>query len=523
MTADVWSQLRVEVKRDRFGRYLVKGKPYTRVTTFAATVDDRHNLELWGRRMVAAGLVDRSDLFAQAAANHDDKKALNRICDEAIEAAKGSAGANTGSALHLFTERVDRGEDFTPPAPWNADLDIYQATLRANGVQIVDGMIEQIVVNHTFGIAGTFDRLVTIDGFDRPLVADLKTGSVDHSWGAIAVQLACYSNADELYDPATDTTMPMVDVDTDFALVVHLPAGQAACTLYLVDIREGWQAAHLCQQVRDWRQNKTLAKPFRTPDRRTVLAGRVERLRDRYPDALADLAAMWPADVPTFKSGVALSDDNLNLIALAISTVEAKHQVAFGETDPADRRPDAATLDMLWTRLAALPADLLEAVNEAAQRLGLPNVRSRQFRQQHVDDAEALVVDAEAASAQRWNEARPLIESICGGDQSLQPAVFAACGVTAPSETWTRQQLDILYAVHTAAESQHLVWVDGVLCCDNGEGQLTDWFGNKRQALAAVKTLADTFGLSRPKSVAEAAVNPTLIALAANAVTTPTS
>ena len=518
MTTAVWDQFtKVEPKRDPYGRYLIGGKPYTRVTTFAASIDDRHNLELWGRRMVALGLVERSDLFAQVAANYDDKKLLNRLCEDAIEAAKGSAGANTGSALHSMTERVDRGEDFMPPAPWDADLQAYRDTLAASGVRILPDFIERVVVNHTFGIAGTFDRIIEIDGYDLPLIADLKTGSVDHSFGAIAVQLAAYAYADELYDPATDTTSPMVEVDTERAVVVHLPAGQATCTLHIVDIKQGWEAARLCAQVRQWRQNRQLAVPFTTPDRRTYLAGRVENLRDRYPEALADLAGMWPEGVPTFKSGATLDADQLDRIALAVSTVEAKHSVAFGESDPADRRPDTEQLAALNARLAALPVDLLEAVNTAARRLDLPNINTRQFRQRHVADAEQLLADAEQAAASRWDEAQHLLDHICAGDLALHPAVHDACA--SDGSSWSAQQLDVLRAISRAAEQQHLVWTEGVLCTVDAEQQLVSWHGGtKRDALAAVKQIADAFGLAKPRSISDAALNPTLVALSATAV-----
>lgn len=515
MTATVWDHIRVEPKIER-GQYVIAGERFTRATTFASTIEDRFNLEKWFKRMTALGLVARPDLLTQIAAHHDDdKRKLDAFCEEAIEAAKGSTGANLGTALHRLAERVDLGESPTIPAPYDADIAAYTAKLREAGVRILPELMEGVVVVRSLKVAGRFDRVVEIDGYDLPLIADLKTGSIDFSIPTIATQLALYANADELYDPATDTCSPMVEVDTKRALIIHLPAGQARCELVLVDIEQGWKAAQMCAAVRGWRQNRTLSQPFVTPDRRTFLAGRVENLRDRYPDALADLAAMWPDGVPTFKSGLPLSDEHLDSIALVVSTVEAKHQVAFGDSDPADRRPDTETLAALDARLAALPTDLLEAVNESARRLDLPNVRSRQFRQRHIADAEALIVDAEQAAARRWDDAQITLDEVCAGDLSLHPAVHAACG--SDGSAWTAQQLEVLVAIRTAARTNTLVWADGVLCSPDADGHLVDWYGNRREALAAVKTLADAFGLSRPKSVAEAAANPTLVALAMRA------
>lgn len=510
--ATVFDHIKVEPKIVR-GQYAIGGDYFTRATTFAATIEDRFNLEKWFKRMTALGLVLRPDLLTQIAAHHDDdKKKIDGFCEEAIEAAKGSQGANLGTALHRFAERVDSGETPVIPEPYDKDIAAYTACLRTNGVRVDPELMESVVVCRELRVAGRFDRIVEIDGFDLPLIADLKTGSIDFAMPTIATQLAIYANADELYDPVTDTCSPMVDVDTKRALVIHLPAGKASCSLHLVDIEQGWQAAQVCAQVRQWRQNRALSVPFQTPDRRTFLVGRIENLRDRYPDALADLAGMWPEGVPTFKSGAPLDAEQLDRIALAISAVEAKHQVTFGDSDPADRRPDVETVETISQRLASLPTDLLEAVNEAARRLDLPNVKGRQFRQRHVEDTCRLLVDAENAALARWNEAEQLLNHICAGDLALHPAVHDACG--SDGSAWTAQQLDVLRAISLAAEQQHLVWDDGVLCTVNAEQQLVSWHGSKRDALAAVKQIADAFGLAKPRSISEAASNPTVIALA---------
>lgn len=406
---DVVAQPRPEPKRDRWGRYLIGGKPYTRVTTFAASIDDRFNLEQWKVRMCAAGLVARQDLFAQAAANIDNKQKLNKLCDEAIEAAKGSAGANLGSALHSFTEQVDLGLTPTVPAPWDADIAAYTATLEANGVTISPQYVERIVVHHGLGVAGTFDRLVTVDGWPLPVIADLKTGNLEHAsaFGAIAVQLACYAMAQDLYDPASDLLEPMPPVDPNRALVIHLPAGKATCTLHVVDIAAGWRAAQLCRQVRDWRKQKDLASPFTVgslgpgvAERVAWLAERIINLRDEHPKAFGDLLAAWPANCPTFKQG-GHTVEHVELIALTLSTIEARHAVAFGDSDPADSRVDAAVVVSLVARLKALPDDLLAAVKSAAKTLGVPNVESHRFTVAHLAEVEPLIADAEQASVQR--------------------------------------------------------------------------------------------------------------------------
>src|SRR4051812_961950 len=195
MTIDIVSPP-VEVPRDRYGRPLVvpntggKPVPYTRCTTFVDCLEDKFNLQKWEKRMVALGLADRPDLLLAAAAHRDDKNKLNEICDNAKEAAKASASATTGTALHALTEQHDRGQTLgVLPADAKADLAAYVAATEP----FEHLGIEEFVVHDGFKIGGTFDRLVRYNG--QTYIADLKTGSVDFGMGKIAMQLAVYARS----------------------------------------------------------------------------------------------------------------------------------------------------------------------------------------------------------------------------------------------------------------------------------------------------------------------------------------
>lgn len=255
-----------EVPRDRWGRPLIippdGGKPvaYTRATTLAGTLDDRSALEKWMCRQTALGLADRADLYVAVSAHRDDKQKLNRIVDEAQDAAKSSAAATRGTAVHSLTELVDRDQDLPAlPDDVAADLAAYKAVMSQPELQVE--AIEQFVVCDDLQAAGTADRIVRHAG--RRRIFDLKTGStLDYSWGAIAQQLAVYANG-ALYDPDTGRRTPL-DVDLDVALVAHLPAGQARCDLYTVRIDHGWEAAHISARARAFRKHarKGLAQPL---------------------------------------------------------------------------------------------------------------------------------------------------------------------------------------------------------------------------------------------------------------------
>lgn len=300
-----------EPKRDRWGRYLLpdpesgKEKAWTRATTWASTVADTYGLTQWQLRMVAKGIAMRRDLYALAAATPvEDRKTFDRLVNDAKEAAAASSGANLGTALHAFTERVDRGEVVDAPDPWQADVDAYRAAMVTNKVTVHRQWIERITIVRDLSVAGTFDRIVTVDGVN--LIADVKTGKdLAYSWGEIAIQLAIYAHADAIWNDRTGTYEPMPDVDRSRAIVMHLPVGQGWCQLHEVDITAGWEMARTCATVRDWRKRRDLAAPLgqvtvgdplaKVRERSNTLGARITAAA-----SVADLEALWVANATTW-------------------------------------------------------------------------------------------------------------------------------------------------------------------------------------------------------------------------------
>lgn len=258
-----------EPKRDRWGRYMLphpetgKEQAWTRVTTVANTLADRYGLEQWAKRNVALGIAAREDLYALAASvTPDDKAQLNKIVADAEEAAKARSGANLGTALHRITERVDRGEDLDIPDAWRADIDAYCQTLVDHHIKVHPEYMERIVVLPKPKVAGTLDRLVTVDRSDEYILADIKTGQdvVNYGMGEIAVQLALYANASHMWNG--DGYDPMPPINKKRAIVIHLPVGQGRCDIHWVDIEAGAEAAKQALWVREWRKRKDLSRPF---------------------------------------------------------------------------------------------------------------------------------------------------------------------------------------------------------------------------------------------------------------------
>ena len=333
-------ETRQEAPKDRWGRYLVtapdgKQRGYTRVTTIAKAPDDEAALKQWANRMVITGLIQRSDLLAQASTKLDDKSALNKICEEAITAGGGSHRANLGTALHALTEQIDLGKKPAILPGLQPDLDAYTATLAKYGVHIMPDYIESVVINDDKEYAGTLDRIVEVDG--RMYIADLKTGTdLSYSWRSISIQLAAYADAQHIYDykTAERTSLPMVDKDR--AIVFHLPAGEARCELYWVDLNAGRQGLELALNVRAWRKRNDLNERFE--EGKIIASSIVERqqwMTDRIkhmPEpAQKMLRALWPNEVPKIAE---CFNEHIDLLIKVVAMLEAEHGVQFFTPDP---------------------------------------------------------------------------------------------------------------------------------------------------------------------------------------------
>lgn len=311
---------KAEVRRDRWHRYVLpkpsqpegKEESWTRVTTFAKSASDMFGLMQWQKRMVAKGLALREDLYALASATDvDDKDTMDRIAEDAMQAAGSKSAAGLGTALHSFTEALDAGEEPRIPDKWQPFINAYQEKIEEAGLYFPVWGIERVVCIETFAVAGTFDRIAKLQkDLTVPLprgevtvkagewvVADLKTGkNLTYGWGDIAIQLALYSRADKMWNVANGEYEPLPEINQDVALVIHLPANmdklpeeKREAVIYGVDIQQGWEAANLCQQVRNWRKNKTLAKQVPLGEvRKATYAERIKTAVSR-----SELSKIW--------------------------------------------------------------------------------------------------------------------------------------------------------------------------------------------------------------------------------------
>jgi hypothetical protein len=383
-------------RRDQWGRYMIVppggGNPvaYTRVTTIAKTLDSFGGLAPWKASMTAAGIIMRRGLRAQweaLLAAHGDPwyagEEAKAQCKRLVEDCAAVGGANdrreVGSSLHTLTALLDLGR---PPShlteETERDLRAYADGLAIHNITIVPGQVELQVVLDSYQVAGTFDRLAVVPGFDLPLVADLKTGAnLEYSWQSIAVQLAAYSRGEALYrqgpakDGSADQRLSMPAVDQDWGLVFWLNAGEAQFELYLVDLNAGWEAFGHSMWARGWHDanpQRPLDQPVPTnPDNllaQLEASVAIEQAKHRHPteatmhdQAIEDnglrawlqqridqigqhaqartaLARAWPSDIPTLRASTTHTPDQLDDVELLLNDVERRYELSFPPPKP---------------------------------------------------------------------------------------------------------------------------------------------------------------------------------------------
>lgn len=469
-------------RRDRWGRYLLPDPAgmettWQRVTTFARYAADDYNLGLWKQRQVARGLASRPDLIAVVASTADPdsaegKKTLNQACKDAMSAAASSAGANMGTALHAWTEQVDRGDTPTIPAPWDADIAAYSAQLASHGVTVLKEWIETVVTLDGLGVAGTLDRVVEIGG--RHYIADVKTGKDPAAFPHdICVQLACYANSDRAHRAVGGEWIPepMIDVDKDRALVIHLPPGERRCELVWFDIAAGWEGASTSAAVRNWQKRKavSLTTPFsvETPS----LPGNPERtewLRERLAgvsdETRKQLAAEWPTGVPTgaelrSRGVTARPDTDIDRIAAVLDRIEAENGEPFGPTEPDVRtdpdegdRLDEQTVESLRQLLRRSPGRSLVAAWAAeAASAGAPiSLAAAPYQRRARIMSGAMLAAAADGEAADSGTARAILEFMIGDQFQPTHTVGQALGTLSLQEAARWEELARAFAEGTA-------------------------------------------------------------------------
>lgn len=259
------------VPRDQWGRPLISDpddpdaprRSYTRASTLSGSLSNKNALTNWKLRMAAVGLSRRADLIAKVQAKADDKSVLDKVAEEAIEYAGGKTAANLGTAFHAFADIVDDGRPL-PEGVSQEMADLIGSYQEATAEWYVI-KAEGFVVQDDLWVAGSYDRIVEIDG--QCYISDLKTGKDKWKYAhSTAIQTAVYARGTE-YDPETatrsGTLVDLYGVSLDRAVLLHMDQEARTVKPYWLDIQRGWSMARIASLVREWhRDNPVIWEPI---------------------------------------------------------------------------------------------------------------------------------------------------------------------------------------------------------------------------------------------------------------------
>lgn len=260
-----------------------KKSSWTRVTNFVKKASDHFALEQWGNRSLAVGLFSRPDLLQQVDGKDvkADRTFLNRLVEEAKQAAGSKDRARLGTIMHKHTEEVDAGHKDLADVPeqFRDDVAIYLAAMKVKGLMMLPHLMERSTAVVDLEVIGTFDGIVRLpDG--TYAVGDKKTGAtLEFNQAEIAVQIAVYAHGVNSAGVATahpsnvegepptwtwekprDEDGNVIKVREDIGIVIHIPYGTGDCFIYSIPLDVGWRGAQLCREVQSWQKVKNIVE-----------------------------------------------------------------------------------------------------------------------------------------------------------------------------------------------------------------------------------------------------------------------
>lgn len=247
-----------EPRRDQWGRPLIDGVPYTRVSTVAKTLSDMGNLIDWQSRMMLryASRPEAVDVLEAMRLANGDAVAEKRAHARAKERAGLDTAANRGTNLHEAVALLVRGLPLPVLDPNMArSLGAFERAMTKH--HMTPTLSEQFVVHRDAVVAGTFDLVV--ESPDGVYMADLKTGA--SKWDrfkphAVAIQLAAYQGATRWCPTHGDLTPHGADPRVGY--LISLPVDTDECHVDPIDLEAGRAGLSLALEVRSWRNLKNL-------------------------------------------------------------------------------------------------------------------------------------------------------------------------------------------------------------------------------------------------------------------------
>jgi hypothetical protein len=249
---------------DESHEYRLGGQRAKSVTAVAKLVPDDFALQAWDRRQMVAGMAKDPELIERAAANLNNRDALDRVVNDAKRAAGAHRKAERGAAMHRALELALLGRtDLLLTARQRADADALRRTLDRYRLTPTK-WVESFVCYPEHLVAGRFDAILEkSDG--TTILVDLKSGenAVKYPQSA-AIQLALYQRAPFVAasvqakgDRSTVTEWAALPENLYLprGYVLLVQPGERVGALYAINTKHGWLGAELALRIVNWRRD----------------------------------------------------------------------------------------------------------------------------------------------------------------------------------------------------------------------------------------------------------------------------
>jgi hypothetical protein len=162
----------------RGGFYWLEGQPFASVTTIIGVLD-KPALRYWFGKQVYLATVANPGM--------SEKEAMN------APYSINNSAKDRGQTIHSIVEAFKATGDYIEgiPAEFRGYAQAFYKWTQDNHAAIIDH--ERTVVSRKHGFAGTLDLLVTLNGSDKKVVVDVKTGK--DIYMEAYLQLAAYRQA----------------------------------------------------------------------------------------------------------------------------------------------------------------------------------------------------------------------------------------------------------------------------------------------------------------------------------------
>ena len=292
----------------KWGRYElphpVTGKTdkFSRATTLAHALDDGAGLTKWLQRNVVLGLkrdpdlLDEVDLFGDS---RDVNKDLDAVIDTAGELAGAKDASERGTAIHAWTEAVERDglpiEDV--PADFRPTVAAYLDALDRGEVRTVPGMVERLVWHEATNHVGTLDRIYQLaDG--TMVIGDVKTSkttSLKYGYLGFAMQTCLYANASAMFNPESGQWEDMPAISNAYSVIAHIPSDQpGTARLITLDLTYGQIGLDMAMALKELRADASSLIPDKWELPTPAVPTDLNSLIDACNTA-DELAALWEA------------------------------------------------------------------------------------------------------------------------------------------------------------------------------------------------------------------------------------